>query len=126
MGSAAPPHPHPGRDLRVATRQLETWFGERIGVQPPAIDLDPQQLLQPDVAEAHLRPEMIEQGELTGLGGSLERHGLQAERVSEPIRETPVQPPAAVEQPDPQGALPRLQHELPRPRVEPGVPGADQ
>ena len=69
---------------------------------------------------------MIEQGELTGLGGSLERQGLQAEGSGEPICEPPAQSAAAVEQPDPLRAFPRLQHELPCPRVEPGAPGADQ
>src|SRR5438094_6373156 len=99
---------HGARDVRVGTWELEAGLREGVGVQAPAIDLDPQQLLQAHVAEAHLRSEVIEQRELAGLGGGLERHGLQAEGVDKPIGEMAAQPTAAVEQPHPLGAFPGL------------------
>src|SRR2546427_8283982 len=55
---------HGARDVGAGTWELEAGLREGVGVQAPAIDLDPQQLLQADVAEAHVRTEMIEQGEL--------------------------------------------------------------
>src|SRR3989440_5723090 len=69
---------HGARDVGAGTWELEAGLREGVGVQAPAIDLDPQQLLQAHVAEAHLRSEVIEQRELAGLGGGLERHGLRA------------------------------------------------
>src|SRR2546430_15110116 len=83
---------HGARDVRVGTWELEAGLREGVGVQAPAIDLDPQQLLQAHVAEAHLRSEVIEQRELAGLGGGLERHGLQAEGADKPIGEMAAQP----------------------------------
>src|SRR5438094_10358338 len=92
---------HGARDVRVGTWQLEAVLREGVGRQAPAIDLDPQQLLQAHVAEAHLRSEVIDQRELAGLGGGLERHGLQAEGADKPAGAMAAEPAAALERPPP-------------------------
>src|SRR5947207_13623284 len=90
---------HGARDVGAGTWELEAGLREGVGVQAPAIDLDPQQLLQAHVAEAHLRSEVIEQRNLAPLGGGPERHALQAEGADQPPRQPPAQPTAAVAQP---------------------------
>src|SRR5215217_7557988 len=76
----------------------QAGLAEGIGVQPPPVDLDPQELLQAYVAQAHAPAEVVEQGELAGLGGRLEGDQVQAEGVRQPVGQAPVEAARPVEQ----------------------------
>ena len=52
-------------------RRPEPGLGEGVGVQAASVDLELEELLQPHVAETNLTAEVVEQGELTRLGGGL-------------------------------------------------------
>src|SRR4051812_48854454 len=58
---------------------------ERVGVQPAAVDLDAQQLLEPHVGQPHLRTEVLEQRELARLRRCLEDDLTEPERLDEAL-----------------------------------------
>ncbi len=70
----------PGRRWRAQQR-----VAEGVGVQPAAVDLDAEDLLEPDVAELNGGPEVVDQRELAGLVRRLEQEQLQAEGLGQAI-----------------------------------------
>src|SRR5437899_36906 len=80
-------------------------LAKSIGMQAPPVDLHAQQLFEPDIAEPNPRPKVIEERELAGLGGSLERHGIEAERGGEPVCQDAAKGSGFIEEPDSLGAF---------------------
>src|SRR5438067_1741988 len=112
--SVAPPVPPPSINGGIPERidRPQPAFGEGIGVQTVPVDLDPQQLLEPDVGQLHVGPEVVEQGELAALGRRLEDQHVKTELVSQRVGVSPVEFTGVVEESDTAGALPRLDDEL--------------
>src|ERR1051326_6460741 len=90
-------------------------------MQATSIDLDPQQLLQPDIGQADLAAEVIDQRKLTGFVRSLERHPVEAERDGEAIGKGSVEVALVVEEADALCGFARLDHDLDRASVEPAI-----
>src|SRR5262245_18525847 len=95
-------------------------------MQTAPVNLDPQQFFQPDVAEPHAGPKVIEKGELAGLGGRLVGHDVEAESTGETVREYAVKYAAIIEQTYAGGALPSLDDQLARTRIQPAASLRDQ
>ncbi len=91
-------------------------------MQSAPIDLDPEDLLEPDVGELNLGPEQIEERELARLVGGLELDRLQPELGRAPFGEPLVEPTVVVEQADAAGALAPLDDDLHRAGLRP-LPG---
>ena len=100
--------------VEAGRRQVrpEVLPAKRVGVQAAAVDLHAQQFFQPDIAEPYLRSKVIEQGELAGLVGRLERHHIEAELIGEAIGQRAAEVSAFVEESDTLGALPRFHHQF--------------
>ena len=111
----------PERSARAQVRHPE-----RIRVQPAPEDLDPEQLLQANIAEPNAWPEVLEEGKLTGLGRSLEGHDVEPERLGEPVDVVEVERTAGVERTNAARALPCFQHELLGAGVEPRASELDR
>src|SRR5215469_2190103 len=79
--------------------RAEVLLAKSIGVQAPPVDFHAQQLFQPDIAEPHLRPKVVEECELAGLGRRLEHHRLETELAGKPVRQHAAEISALVEQP---------------------------
>ncbi len=80
-------------------------------MQGTAVDLDAQQLLQPDVRQPDVRPEMVEQRELAGLVRRLEEERIEPEGLGELLCGVRAELAAGIEQPDVDGALSGLDDE---------------
>ena len=75
------------RERRCDRARPEVLHAKSVGVQAPPVDFDAQQFFQPDIAEPHLRSEVVEKRELAGLVRRFERHGVEAEFIGEPVCE---------------------------------------
>src|SRR6185295_19067235 len=110
----------------VRRRGAEVVVTERVGVQAPAVDLHPEELLEADVAQADLASEVVEQRELARLVGRLEHHGVLAEGLDEAVGHGGVEGAIGAKDADARRALARLDDELARARVEPAATAIDQ
>src|SRR5262245_54485704 len=79
-------------------------------MKTPTIDFNPQQLLDPDVAELNLGTEMVEQRKLTRLVWRLEHRLLHPESLDKGLGELRLQAALLVEQTDILRAFPALYH----------------
>jgi len=95
-------------------------------MQAASIDLDAQQLLEPDIGETHIATEVIDQRELAKLVRSFEGHSVQAERCGNTIRQGAVEITIVIEEADASGRFPRLDDELDGAGIEPAVSLGDK
>jgi hypothetical protein len=66
-------------------------------MQTPPIDLDTKKFFEPDIAQANLVPEVIQECELAGLIWSFEYNRFKTESLDESIRKSRVQLAAIIE-----------------------------
>src|SRR5919107_5512737 len=93
-------------------RRPEVLALEGVRVEAAPVDLDPEELLQADVADPDVAPEVIQQRELARLVRRLEHRHVEPEGIRESIREGRIEVATGVENSDAHRALPRLDHEL--------------
>src|SRR5579883_3486505 len=85
------------------------------------VNLDAQQLFEPDIAEAHRGSEVVEEGELAWLGGRFVSYDVQAELAGEPVRQGVVERAMIVEEAHALGALSGFDDEFEGAGVEPAL-----
>src|SRR5690242_16482737 len=90
------------------------------------IDLDAQQLLEPDVGKMNVAAKMIEESKLAGFVGRLERRRTKSKAFDETLRECNVEFSLTVEHAHFPGRLPGLHDDLDRSGVEPSLAPVDQ
>jgi hypothetical protein len=95
-------------------------------MQTAPIDLHTEEFFEPNVAEMHLTPKMIQERELTLFVGSLEHDSFMPERCYETIGETCVEISIVIKESNPSCTLPRFYHQLNCSCIEPPLSLLDQ
>src|SRR6058998_1092921 len=109
-------------DVHEAQKRLV----EAVGMEASAVDLHPQELLQPYVGELDARSEVVEQRELAGLLRCLEEQCVEAKGVHEALGGGGDEVPGGVEDPNVDRALARFDYEELRTRLAPPVALLDE
>src|SRR5947209_2191945 len=113
------------RHFILRARWPQPGYLERIRMQATTKDLNTQEFFQPHIAEMDMSSKMLHKCELTRLVGSFEHGDFKPEFLCEAIRIGGVQRSIIAEHSHSLSALTRLDDELHRASIKPGVPSCD-